>query len=81
MNKKIIYIDMDGVLADFVKAFNNESEDVTIKYKKNKDDVPGMFMKMDPMPGAIEGFELLSIRFDVFILSSAPWHNPSAWSD
>ena len=81
MNKKIIYIDMDGVLADFVGAFDNEPENIRIKYKENKDDVPDMFIKMNPMPGAIEGFNLLSKRFDVFILSSAPWNNPSAWSD
>ena len=80
-NKKILYIDMDGVLADFIRAFNEEPEDIRIKYEDNKDDVPGMFSKMHPIPGAIESYNILSERFDVFILSSAPWDNPSAWSD
>jgi 5'(3')-deoxyribonucleotidase len=35
---------------------------------------------MDPMPGAIEGFRFLAERFDTYILSTAPWKNPSAWS-
>jgi 5'-nucleotidase len=36
---------------------------------------------MDPMKGAIEAFERLSLDFDTYILSTAPWENPSAWSD
>ena len=36
---------------------------------------------MDPMPGAIEAMQELSKHFDLYILSTAPWRNPSAWSD
>jgi 5'(3')-deoxyribonucleotidase len=36
---------------------------------------------MDPMPNAIESFNYLASHFDTYILSTAPWHNPSAWSD
>jgi hypothetical protein len=36
---------------------------------------------MDPIPGAIEAFKTLSEHFDTYILSTAPWKNPSAWSD
>ena len=36
---------------------------------------------MEPMPGAMEAFVALSEAFDVYILSTAPWENPSAWSD
>ena len=31
--------------------------------------------------GAIEAYEQLSQKYDTYILSSAPWDNPSAWSD
>ena len=81
MTKKIIYIDMDGVLADFLGAFDKEPEDIKKKYIKNRDDVPGMFAKMEPIAGAIDSFKILSESYDVYILSSAPWNNPSAWSD
>ena len=33
------------------------------------------------MEGAEEAFERLSKHFDAYILSTAPWHNPSAWTD
>ncbi|MCL2862634.1 MAG: hypothetical protein FWE54_00845 [Methanimicrococcus sp.] len=36
---------------------------------------------MKPINGAIESFHELCCRFDVYILSTAPWENNSAWSD
>jgi 5'(3')-deoxyribonucleotidase len=36
---------------------------------------------MEPIPGAIDAFNTLSKHFDTYILSTAPWKNPSAWSD
>ena len=36
---------------------------------------------MHPMPGAVAVFTELSALFDVYILSTSPWANPSAWSD
>lgn len=51
------------------------------KYRGNEDDAPGIFARMDPMPGAIEAFHELAQKFDTYILSTAPWGNPSAWRD
>ena len=37
---------------------------------------------MDPMPGATEAVRALKdMGYDLYILSTAPWGNPSAWSD
>ena len=36
---------------------------------------------MDPIPGAIEAVHCLSEYYDVYILSTAPWDNPTAWND
>jgi 5'-nucleotidase len=36
---------------------------------------------MSPMPHAIESYEKLASHFDTYILSTAPWDNPSAWTD
>lgn len=44
-------------------------------------EVPGIFSLMEPMPGALEAVERIAKKYDVFILSTAPWGNPSAWSD
>ena len=33
---------------------------------------------MDPFPNAIESIHKLSKKYDLYILSTAPWLNPSA---
>ena len=50
-------------------------------YDGRLDEVPGIFSLMDPMPGAIEAVHRLAEKYDLFILSTAPWKNPSAWAD
>ena len=72
---------MDNVLVNFKSAFPKLSKDVLEEYEDNKDDIPGIFGLMEPMPGAIVSFKELIQHFDTYILSTAPWNNPSAWSD
>lgn len=36
---------------------------------------------MDPIPGAVAAYHRLTEVYDTYILSTAPWKNPSAWSD
>ena len=79
--KKTVYVDMDNVLVDFQSAFPKLSKDVLEEYEDDKDDIPGIFDLMEPMPGAIDSFIELTKHFDTYILSTAPWNNPSAWSD
>lgn len=79
--KKILYIDMDNVLVDFPSAFKHFDDEILKQYKENKDDIPGIFALMRPIDGAIEAYKILSQNFDTYILSTAPWNNPSAWSD
>lgn len=78
---KIIYVDMDNVLVDFQSGIDALTNDEVIAFKNNLDDVPGIFSKMKPVDGAIEAYEKLTKHFDVYILSTAPWNNPSAWAD
>lgn len=79
--KKIVYVDMDGVLADFESGLSKQGKDVQEKYKKHPDEIPGLFAVMDPMPDAVESIYMLSKEFDIYVLTTAPWWNPSAWSD
>lgn len=81
MEKQIIYIDMDNVLVDFPSAFPYLSMETLKAYEGRLDEVPGIFLLMKPMEGAIEAYRFLAEHFNVFILSTAPWLNPSAWSD
>jgi 5'-nucleotidase len=79
--KKVLYIDMDNVLVDFRSAIPCLAPEVVEQYVKHLDDVPGIFALMDPMPGAVPAFKELRRLFDAYVLSTAPWKNPSAWSD
>ena len=72
---------MDNVIVDFKSGINKLSENQKMKYKGRLDDVPGIFSLMVPMENAIESTEILSKSFDTYLLSTAPWDNPSAWSD
>lgn len=79
--KPILYIDMDGVIVDFDSGISKLSEKDKSKYIGKYDEKHGIFGLMEPMPGAISAVEHLSKYFDVYILSTAPWNNHSAWSD
>ena len=91
--KKIVFIDMDNVLVNFQSGIDRLDEQTKqdygehyesttgIRHKAHYDDVPGIFALMDPMPGAIEAVQKLREHYDLYILSTAPWNNPTAWSD
>lgn len=72
---------MDNVLVDFKSGIEQLSEETKKEYEGHLDDVPDIFSLMKPMPGAIEAYTKLNSLFDVYILSTAPWDNPSAWKD
>jgi 5'-nucleotidase len=79
--KKVLYIDMDNVLVDFPSGIEKLDDKTKTEFKDNYDEVPGIFSLMPPMKDAITSFNLLADKYDTYILSTAPWKNPSAWSD
>jgi len=81
MKKEILYFDMDGVLVDFNSALKKQTPETLKLYKGHEDDIPGIFGQMDPMPGAIDAVHKLAEKYDCYILSTAPWANPSSWAD
>ena len=78
---KRVFIDMDNVLVDFQSGLDQVSEEIKAEYAGRLDEIPGLFAKMKPMNGAIEAVHELQKHYDLFILSTAPWKNPLAWSD
>jgi 5'(3')-deoxyribonucleotidase len=72
---------MDGVLVDFESGIKALTQDELELYENKFDEVPGIFSRMKPIIGALEAFEKLNEHFNVYILSTAPWENPTALND
>jgi 5'(3')-deoxyribonucleotidase len=78
---EIVYVDMDSVLVDFEAGIEKLPDEIREKYADNLDEIPGFFKDLPPIDGAIEAFHKLSKRYETYILSTAPWENPTAWID
>ena len=80
---KLLYIDLDGVVADFVSAMNAHPLRNELPFNKDPDTIPGLFRNLKPIESAISSVEKLlhSEKYEVYFLSTAPWNNPSAWTD
>lgn len=84
--KKILWIDMDGVLVDFegnaerLLSSDKFTEDF---YKNNIDKIPGVFREPQPIEGAVEAVRKLydSGKYDIYIATAAPWGNPTSATD
>ena len=76
MNKYRIFIDMDGVIADFEKASN---EFKRIHGKTNRPDKWVDYRNLDVIEGAIEAVAKLNADHEVFIASTPPWTRPEVW--
>ena len=72
---------MDNVLVDFASGIEKLDAATKEKYIDNYDEVDGIFSLMQPLKDAISSYNLLAEKYDTFILSTAPWNNPSAWTD
>lgn len=81
MNKPILYIDMDNVIVDFESGITQLDEETLKEYDGRLDEVKGIFALMKPMENAIDSIKKLDKKYNIYILSTAPWGNPSAWSD
>lgn len=79
--RKVLYLDMDNVLVDFMSGVNACDARVRAKYAGRYDEIPGVFARMQPLEGALDAYRRLRMRFDTYIASTAPWENSSAWSD
>ena len=67
-----IFIDMDGVIADFEKAADagnyTSRPDLYVDYRN-----------LDVIDGAIEAVAKLNADHEVFIASTPPWLRPEVW--
>jgi 5'-nucleotidase len=86
-DKKIVFIDMDGVLADFDRGTKEWLEKTDSfyyhRYKNKPDHIPGIFRTLPLIEGAKEAITKLhrSNKFNLYIATAASWGNPSANTD
>jgi 5'-nucleotidase len=76
---KRVYIDMDGVLCNFAKARAQALQ------KEPHQPFPqsqfGFWIDIEPIDGAIEGFNALCSAYDVWILSKPSFDNLNSFSE
>tara|TARA_B100001121_G_scaffold120803_1_gene105974 strand:- start:1452 stop:1901 length:450 start_codon:yes stop_codon:yes gene_type:complete len=78
---KVVYIDLDGVIADFDKGKSEHPLGKVSPYIGRPDKLPGIYENLDPIEGAIDSVnKLLNSQYKIFFLSTAPWDNPDAWT-
>ena len=85
--KRIVYLDMDGVIVNFPENLVDVDDSIQRPCKKwcnqtgnHHSDFPGLFETLLPKKEAVAGVYKLQKKFDVFLLSSAPWNNLSSWT-
>ena len=71
--KKTIFVDMDGVIANFAKA----AEEGNWKHRPDK---YVNYRNLEVMPGAINALIRLNQDFDIFIATTPPWSRPDVWT-
>lgn len=75
--KKIVYVDMGGVLMDFHAGLELIGDELRKEYAGRYDEVPNIVSYLPPVKGAVEAMYALqqSGKYDVYILSTSPWSN------
>ena len=91
--KKICYIDMDGVLADFEKTLYQLAPEIQLLVPGSKEKKAAvdnfcqspagrrLFLNLEPINGAIESFNLLCQHYDVVIHSTPMWEVEESYMD
>ncbi len=78
--KLIVLIDLDGVVADFDKAFSS-LEQTDWKEGDEKIVPEYFFSDLELIEGALESITRLSKYFDIYFLSTPQWSNPNCWRE
>lgn len=92
MEKKILYVDMNGVVADFDSAIKKlcpelETGDNFPDYESRSKKVdsiceqnPLIFHSLPTIDGAVESIMALSLYYEIYFLSTPMWNVPSSFT-
>lgn len=80
-NKKIVYVDMDHTLSDYDAGFKRQK--LRYPHLQYPQSEPGMFLALEPMPGAVEAYNWLNEhpQLDVYILTAPSELNPHSYTE
>jgi 5'(3')-deoxyribonucleotidase len=80
--KKILHIDLDGVIADFISAMHSHPLREIPPYDEHPDTIPHIFRNLQPIESAVTAVQKLlnSNKYEIYFLSTAPWNNSSSWT-
>jgi 5'(3')-deoxyribonucleotidase len=78
MDKKRLYVDMDGVLADFIGSYKKYYNPITNKFPQSN---WGFFANLDPIENGVETVKELMEHYDVWILTRASYKNPLCYTE
>lgn len=75
-----VFIDMDGVLADFDKAkLEYQKKNPFLEYPQA---TPGFFYHLEPVPGSLEAVKYIeSCGHEVLFLTAPSTKNPHCWTE
>ena len=91
MEKKILYLDIDGVLANFDKAMDALCSGINAPerrqdHERHKKQVlelcqrnPSVFEELEPIDGALEAVDKLFQLYHIYFLSSPMWFLPASF--
>lgn len=83
--RKLMYIDLDGVVANFDSAVENWAKNSGIsgeEFKKNKMYRQQYFYgELDLMPGAKEAIQNLDSKYEIAFVSAPSWDNPHSFTE
>jgi 5'-nucleotidase len=74
--RKIVYVDMDNTICDFLTPF--KSGQFKLKYPQSK---IGFFLDLEPLEGALEGIKTLQQKYDVWILTRPSIKNTHCYTE
>lgn len=88
MKRGRIYVDMDGVVADFNKKLYElapELNEMPLDLKADYIDhicttYPTIFHELEPIEGAIDAVKRLDEYYEVYFLSTPMWHVPLSFT-